>query len=117
MSGTCEREGCTEGWMMACAHKRWCWPHAFAHMDEADECRTDIGTAFTRLLRVVVWPAVKLREAILPARLELMESLQHVYDHFYYAFEVAYQDAGAPLGDDEEAALRWLEAQFESPAN
>lgn len=117
MSDACEYPGCAEGWLLACAHRRWCWQHAAGHMGDEEGCRSDMGTAFMRLLRLVIWPGVKLREAILPARLQILDSMGRSHEHFYYEFKAAYEDAGAPLGDGEDAPLRWLEAQFESAAH
>jgi hypothetical protein len=109
----CARAECEAGWAFACPHAAWCGQHVFEHMEAEPGCRMLLGTALLQFLRLVILPGCKLYEQIQPARLAGLEMFPRLHHHFYACFLAAYEEAGAPLGDDEDAPLRWLEAQYD----
>lgn len=107
----CVRDGCTNDWGMACLCGPVCFEHAFAHMNDGTPCRALLVRAFAVYFRELVMRARQVEEEIAPARMHFVESTGAVYDCYYPGILSAYEDAGSPLGDDELAPLRWLEAQ------
>jgi hypothetical protein len=112
----CIRPDCQHPWWMACLCGPMCPGHALDHMDEETPCQPSLVRAFAVIFRTMIMPVRGLDAEIAPARSYFVETNRDLFNVYYPMLRASYEDAGAPLGDDEMAPLHWLEAQFDDGA-
>ncbi len=113
----CSYPGCEHSWFVTCLHEARCVDHMIGPVCVHDNCNAEIALSFIRCMREMGTAAVRLCEQLEPVRLMPVSGFTRVYYHFYPAYREMYEEAGDPLGSDDDHMWQWHEERLSLPVH